>query len=220
MGWGGSGTPGLAAELGAAAIGGSRAALPAASRRPQSTYPEGIGAIGAAEAPERHAAGGGGRRAADGPAGGGAGGRRRRSRGRNAAWLARASRGCGRPAPPRPPALPPSRLPPSSLPPRGRARRVGAADPQPPSAARGAGAAPPEAPGVFVSCPSAPFSNPAVTITTATAPVIITTRGARRLPSPFATSPLDPDSSHSPFTKAETRRRGVEGLFQGQNPAG
>lgn len=59
---------------------------PARSQRPPSTYPEGVGAIDAAEVPERHAAGsgtagGGGRTgpaAGGGGGGGGEGGRQRR----------------------------------------------------------------------------------------------------------------------------------------------
>lgn len=111
-------------------------------------------------------------------AGGSGGG----SRGRNAAWLAGASRGCGGPAPHGPAPL-------TSSGPLGPRREVAPSPGRPvgpgPSGARsypligGPGKSSADAAATFASRPRDRFSNPAVTTTTTIAIVIETTGGNR-----------------------------------------
>lgn len=146
--------------------------------RPPSTYPEGVGAIGAAEAAELHAAGGraygpGGRRLLATAAA--AGGREEAAEGAGAAtppgWPARHGDAAPRPAPPRRPAL---------LLPRG-VGRLCCASPRPACRPRlycsaggpGGCACPPGAAGTSAVGPCHPFSSPSVAATT-TATVRVT----------------------------------------------
>lgn len=157
---------------------------PTRSGRPPSTYPEGVGAIGAAEAAELHAAGGradgpGGRRLLAAATAAATGGREAAAEGAGAAtppgWPARHGDAAPRPAPPRRPA--PAPCSPAAAG-RGEVALRPSAPCQSPPALQlgggpGGGACPPGAAGTSAAGPCHPFSSPAVAATT-TATVRVT----------------------------------------------